>query len=128
MHKLGSFRRRPTQTHCRPRVTRRGRFQSHQLQIVVTDRLSIGELTNDPRIQLSHTSLAALAWTPQSDVFDQGARGGAVWNGSASAPASANPPRTNPPHPPITMHIVAGSGPRRSANARSDSRAPLSSA
>jgi hypothetical protein len=57
-----------------------------------------------------------------------GARGGGLRNGSASGPSSANPPRTNPPHPPITMHIVAGSGPRRSANARSDSRAPLSSA
>ena len=45
--------------------------------------------------------------------------------GFASSPSSANPP-ANPPHPP--RHIVAGSGPRLSANARSSARAPASSA
>jgi len=50
------------------------------------------------------------------------------WNGSASSPWSANPPRTNPPHPAMTVHSVAGSGPRPSANACSATRAPRSNA
>jgi hypothetical protein len=57
----------------------------------------------------------------------QGTRGG-LRNGSASGPSSANPPRTNPPHPLMTTHIAAGSEPRPSANACSSARAPRSSA
>ena len=45
-------------------------------------------------------------------------------NGLASAPSSAKPP-ANPPQPP--RHCVAGFGPRPAANARSTSRAPISS-
>jgi len=45
-------------------------------------------------------------------------------NGSASGPSSANPPRTNPPHAMMT-HMVAGSGPRFAAYARSAARAPI---
>ena len=52
----------------------------------------------------------------RSIEISQGTRDGGLRNGSASGPWSANPPRMNPPHPTMIVHIVAGSGPRPSAN------------
>src|SRR5262245_21705829 len=55
-HKLGSFRRRCTQTHCRPRARSSLRISKRSIADCGGKRFSILEANGESRIQLSNSS------------------------------------------------------------------------